>query len=94
MNAAGSKNEDAVKNLPERTGFQAREIDHDVAAGPEPERPMRMAWMSDDLLAETQQVWSRAYGRAVCVEEAAEILMNVKRMAETLMKAKRGGASE
>jgi len=50
-----------------------------------------MAWISDDLLAKTQRVWSRAYGRPVSEEEAVEILINVKRTAEVLMRAKQGG---
>jgi hypothetical protein len=53
-----------------------------------------MSWISDDLLAKTRRVWSRAYGRLISEEEAVEILMNVKRMAETLMKARFGGDVE
>ena len=41
--------------------------------------------------AKTRRVWSKAYGRPVSTEESAEILMNVKHMAEVLIKAKRGG---
>jgi len=68
-------------NSPESTGFQAQ---------PEPlikgrKRPLAAAWISDRLLAETRRVWSKEYGRPVDEEEAIEILMNVRRLAEVLM---------
>jgi len=44
-----------------------------------------MAWMSDELLAQTTDVWSTNYGRPVSEAEAVEILMNVKRLAEVLL---------
>lgn len=43
-----------------------------------------MAWVSDELLAETIEVWSEAYQRPVDEDEAMEILMNVKRFGEAL----------
>jgi hypothetical protein len=49
-----------------------------------------MAWMSDDLIAETRRVWSKAYGRVIATEEAIEILMNVRRFAETMLRATGG----
>ncbi len=52
-------------------------------------RPLSMAWISDELLAQTQRVWSRAYGRPIDEEEAVEILMNVKRLGEIFLKAAR-----
>ena len=55
---------------------------------------MSMAWISDELLAKTQRVWSRELGRPVGVEEAVEMLTNVKHLAEALMKAKQGGDVE
>ena len=48
-----------------------------------------MAWISDELLAETIDVWSEAYGRPVSDDEAVEILMNVKRLGEVLLQARR-----
>jgi len=48
-----------------------------------------MTWISDQLLAQTQRVWSRAYGRPIDEEEAEEILMNVKRLGEIFLKAAR-----
>lgn len=54
-------------------------------------RPLSMAWISDELLAETIDVWSGAYGRPISEDEAVEILMNVKRLGEVLLKARREG---
>ena len=50
--------------------------------------PMTTAWVSSQLLARTIAVWSRAYGRPVTTHEAMEILMNVKRLGELLIRAK------
>lgn len=43
------------------------------------------AWVGDDLLRKTQVVWSTVYGREVSPAEAAEILTNVKALAEVLL---------
>ena len=40
---------------------------------------------ADELLAETVDVWSRELGRSVSEEEAIEMLLNVKRLSETLL---------
>jgi len=50
-----------------------------------------MAWITEKLLVETIDVWSDAYGRLVSEEEAVEILTNVKRLGEVLLKARREG---
>lgn len=47
--------------------------------------PYSAKWISEDLLTETRKIWSKAYGRVLSNEEAIEILMNVKRMAEVLI---------
>jgi hypothetical protein len=52
-------------------------------------RPLSMAWISDELLAKTIDVWSRNYGRPISEDEAVEILMNVKRFAEVLLEARK-----
>ena len=62
-----------------------------VAPDQVPGRPLSVAWISEALLAKTRRVWSKAYGRPISTEEAVEILTNVKRLAEVLVKAKRGG---
>lgn len=48
-------------------------------------RPLSLAWVSDELIAETRRLWSARYEREISVEEAIEILQNVKRFAEMLL---------
>lgn len=48
-------------------------------------RPLSLAWVSDELIAETRRLWSARYEREISVEEAVEILQNVKRFAEMLL---------
>ncbi len=57
---------------------------------------MSLAWITDDLLRYTREVWSRAYGRPVSEDEAIEMLLNVKRLAEVMLKAagQKGGVQE
>ena len=52
-------------------------------------RPVSMAWISDKLLAKTIDVWSVNYDRPISEDEAVEILMNVKRLAEVLLEARK-----
>jgi len=78
----------ARENVPESTGFLGP--DEEAVAGRETTaRPLSMAWISDELLAETVEVWSEAYGCPVSEEEAVEILMNVKRLGEVMVNAMR-----
>lgn len=49
-------------------------------------------WVSEQLLAETRQVFSRAYEREIDDAEALEILASVRRLAEVLWKARQTGA--
>jgi len=71
---------------PESTGFVGP--DEEAVTGRETAaRPLSMAWISDELLAETIEVWSEAYGRQIGEEEAVEILMNVKRLGEIMVNA-------
>jgi hypothetical protein len=49
------------------------------------------AWISEERLAETRQVWSQAYERKIDDDEALEILANVRRLAEVLWKARQTG---
>ena len=59
--------------------------------GPEPgsvaARPLSTQWLSDERIAEARRVWSKAYGRVISEDEAIEILMNVRRLAEVLLNA-------
>ncbi len=74
-------------DLRESTGCSARNEEHE--AGPARQRPLSMAWIPDDLLAETIELWSESYGRPISEDEAVEILMNVKRMGELLVRMRR-----
>lgn len=47
----------------------------------------RPAWISTSLFDETRRVWSQAYGRVLGDDEVLEILMNVRRLTETLLTA-------
>jgi hypothetical protein len=47
-------------------------------------------WVSEYLFVETRRVWTRAYGRDVSDCEVIEILVNVRRLAETLLNAAGG----
>ena len=59
--------------------------------GPKPDsvgvRPLSVQWLSDERIAETRRVWSKAYGRVISEDEAVEILTNVRRLAEVLLRA-------
>ena len=61
-------------------------------------RPPVRGWITDEMIAETQQVWGAYLGRPVPEDEAIEMLVNVHRLAEVLAKAvrkqKKGGARE
>ena len=80
-----------IENSPEKPGLLYRNVAPDQGPNQAPGRPLSIAWISDELLAKTRRVWSTAYGRPISTEEAVEILTNVKRLAEVLVKAKRGG---
>ena len=69
-------------------GFPPQTGHHGDVPGPVPVRSNSVGWLSDELIAETRRVWSPAYGRVISPEEAVEILTNVKRLAEVLMRAK------
>ena len=63
--------------------------------GPEPDPadvpPLSMQWLSEERIAEARRVWSKAYGRVISKDEAVEILMNVRRLAEVLLRAEEEG---
>jgi len=56
--------------------------------GPHVQGPLSAAWISDDLLRNTQEVWSELAGREISADEAVEILINVKNLAEMLLDMK------
>jgi len=47
--------------------------------------PLSRAWISEALIADHRRVWSRIYRRPVSIEEAVEIIMNIKRLAEAIL---------
>ena len=53
-------------------------------------RPLSVAWVTDGLLVRTREVWSEAYGRIISEAEAIEILVNVKRLGEVMLRAVQG----
>ncbi len=60
---------------------------HGTEPDPANVRPLATQWLSDERIAEARRVWSKAYGRVISVDEAVEILTNVRRLAETLVGA-------
>ena len=78
----------AGKIPPDSTGFPGQDEEHPTGPQEAGRRPLSMAWITDELLAETIDVWSEAYDRPVGDDEAVEILMNVKRLGEVLLKAR------
>ena len=52
-------------------------------------RPLSLAWMTDELIGKTQSVWGQAYGRDISEAEAVEILSNVRRFAEVVIRLQR-----
>jgi hypothetical protein len=73
---------------PELTGFEGQDEEH-VTRTRRDRRPLSMAWITDELLAETIDLWSESYGRPISEDEAVEILMNVKRLGEVLLRARK-----
>ena len=62
--------------------------------GPHGEGPLSAAWISDALLHRTRAVWSAVAGRDVSADEAVEILINVKNLAEFLLDRTRDANEE
>jgi len=54
-------------------------------AAPEVTPPPSPPWMSPNLIGQTREVWSARYGRMISEREAAEILHNVRRLAEAVL---------
>ena len=77
----------SVPNSPQLSGFPTPTGHHGPEAGPIAVRPLSMQWLTDERIAEARRVWSKAYGRVISDDEAVEILMNVRRLAEVLVRA-------
>lgn len=80
-------NKDTVPGFPERR-FPTRSNTVEPDPGdrrPDRGRGLSVAWVSEELLAETVELWSKSYGHPISQDEALEILMNVKRLGELLV---------
>jgi hypothetical protein len=71
----------------ELTGFSAANEHPDQELRAASGRPLSISWITDDLLRYTREVWSKAYGRPVSEDEAVEMLLNVKRLGEVMLKS-------
>jgi hypothetical protein len=74
---------DTKPNVP---GPSLKQKEHGEIPAPARPRPLSAEWISEDLLLETRKLWSKAYGHVISIDEAVEILMNVKRLAEVLVR--------
>ena len=76
---------------PQLAGLPTKTWHHGAEPGQAAVRPLSTQWLSDERIAEARRVWSMAYGRVINVDEAVEILMNVRRLAEVLLHAEEEG---
>jgi hypothetical protein len=51
------------------------------------ELPLGLQWFSEERIQESIRVWSKEYGRPISRDEAIEILTNVRRFAEIIVRA-------
>jgi len=76
---------------PQLAGLPTETWHHGAEPSQAAVRPLSTQWLSDERIAEARRVWSKAYGRVISDDEAMEILMNVRRLAEVLLRAKEEG---
>jgi hypothetical protein len=76
----------SVPTSPHLAGFRAPTGHHGPEPGSVAARPLSTQWLSEERIAEARRVWSKAYGRVISEEEAIEILRNVRRLAEVLLR--------
>lgn len=76
-----------VRSSSPLAGFSGQLEQHGPESDSANARPLSQQWLSDERIAETRRVWSKAYGRVISQDEAIEILTNVRRLAEVLFKA-------
>jgi hypothetical protein len=81
----------SVSSAPQLAGLPPHTGHHGPEPGPLAVRPTSIGWLSDELVADTRRVWSKAYGRVLSVDEAVEILTNLRRLAEVLLRAEQEG---
>lgn len=68
------------------TGLQAPS---EPSVSPDGRRPLSMEWITEDLLQATLAAWSPRYERPLNADDAVEILMNVKRFSEALLRIRK-----
>ena len=79
------------------TGLSSSQEEHGPIApqaSPPSQRPLAHAWITPELIAENQRVWSGAYGRNIGEDETVEIITNIRRFAETLLRARKERTGE
>ncbi len=81
------RGKDSVPTSRQIAGFGETTGHHGPEPGYVPESTPRTQWLSEERIAEARRVWSKAYGRVISDDEAVEILMNVRRLAEILLRA-------
>ena len=57
-------------------------------------QPLALQWITEELVAYTQDVWAEQLGREVPREEAVEMLVNVRMVAQTFHLANQKGVHE
>jgi hypothetical protein len=77
----------SVPSSPRPAGFPTLTGHHGPESDPVDVRPLSTQWLSNERIAEARRVWSKAYGRVISNDEAIEVLMNVRRLAEVLLRA-------
>jgi hypothetical protein len=87
LNSGPSAGSPLVEVSPQLTGFPPENRQHGPEPGSVAARPLSTQWLSDERIAEARRVWSKAYGRVISDDEAIEILTNVRRLAEILLRA-------
>ena len=68
---------DSTSIVANKTGFQGQMMAL-IGDATREQRPLSTRWMSDELIAYTQRVWSTYLGQPVTETEAVEMLTNVR----------------
>lgn len=72
-------------------GQSCPDVQSGSTSGPPAARPLP-GWITSELIADTQRVWTRHLRRVVTEEEAIEMLKNVRHAAMTILRAGNGAA--
>ena len=75
-----------METPPHITGLPAQS---EPSVSPDGRRPLSMEWITDDLLHATLAAWSPRYEHPLNADDAVEILMNVKRFSEALLRIRK-----